>query len=694
MTSSRPSKPVIGGIIALLVILVGGAMLIGVYIHNERQRDLDDWAIRLGLQAETRVNAIEDWLATQAINLGELANNASLQLYLWQLTKREESEPTIEPAQLSYLRNLVLASAQRYGMSPDQQQPSIPANLPKHYDAGLALIDARQRHVVSTAGMPEIGAAFSAAIESALKDGRPSYSELVLDSHERVLIGIAVPVPVVLGAVDNWAYGGVVLGVFNAAHTLYPLLNSGVPITSSDQSLLITELDGQVLYLSPTLDGAIPTRKTLPMDRTRLAAAAAIASPGNFGEYRNYQGTEILSTSRPLRSTDWLLVQQVNASQALLESNRHRRFMLTTFSLLLFFIGATLVAAWWHGSSVRATHDADELRHKTRELEKQTELLHAVTDNAEAYVILMDAQQQVMFANARLADKLHTAPDELAGSSLSSVLGPANVQPMQAAIDALQSDGTTHHCTRKMVIANEERSFQCSLVPVDRIGESCNAILLVLQDVTELQRAQQKNASLMRRLVETLMHVVDLHDPNSAHHSSRMVEVANAIGHELKLNETDRRTLDLATSLANLGKIFVPREVLTKPEELTEAEQALVHRHVQFGTELLQDLDFEGPVLDTIAQKQEHLDGSGYPNGLAGDDILLTARILAVSNAFVALVSPRAYRQAVSIEAALDQLLRESGSKFDRHVVAALFHVAENRSDWTDWQDDANPENV
>jgi HD-GYP domain-containing protein (c-di-GMP phosphodiesterase class II) len=165
-----------------------------------------------------------------------------------------------------------------------------------------------------------------------------------------------------------------------------------------------------------------------------------------------------------------------------------------------------------------------------------------------------------------------------------------------------------------------------------------------------------------------------------------MVEVANAIGRELKLSETDRRTLDLAASLANLGKIFVPREVLTKPEELTEAEQALVHRHVQYGTELLQDLDFEGPVLDTIAQKQEHLDGSGYPNGLTGDDILQTARILAVSNAFVALVSPRAYRHAVNIEAALDQLLKESGSKFDRHVVAALFHVAENRSDWTDWQ--------
>ncbi len=686
MASSTNSKPVIGGIIALLVILVSGALLIGAYVNTERQRDLDDWAIRLGLQAETRVNAIEGWFNSHATDLSELANNASLQLYLWQLSKREHPTPSIEPAQLSYLRNLVVASAQRYGIVPDHQQ-SIPANLPKHYDAGLALIDARQRHVVSTAGMPEIGAAFSMAIKTALANGKPSYSQLVLDSQDRVLLGIAVPVPVVLGAEDNWAYGGVILGVVNAAHTLYPLLNSGVPMTTSDQSLLIAKRGDQVVYLSPTRDGASPTRKTLPMDRTRLAAAAALTNPGVFGQFRNYQGKEVLSASRALRSADWLLVQEVSAAQALLESNRHRRFMITSFSLLLFFIGATLVAAWWHGSSVRASHDADELRNKTRELEKQTELLHAVTDNAEAYVILMDAQQLVLFANARLAHTLSSSPDELSGSSLSAVLGPANAQPMQEAIDALQHDGSTHRCTRQMVIANEERSYQCSLVPVDQIGERCNAILLVLQDVTELQQVQQKHALLMRRLVDTLMHVVDLHDPNSAHHSSRMVDVANAIGRELKLNETDSRTLDLATSLANLGKIFVPREVLTKTSELTEAEQTLVHRHVQFGTELLQDLEFDGPVLDTIAQKQEHLDGSGYPNGLKGDDILLTARILAVSNAFVALVSPRAYRQAVSFEAALDLLLKECGNTFDRQVVAALFHVVENRSDWSEWQD-------
>jgi len=686
MPALKTGKPVIGGLLALLAMLVAGALLLNAYVHKERQRDLDHWAIRLGLIAETRVNSVEDWLGEQAQALGELANNASLQLYLWQLSKREEQKPTVEPAQLSYLRNLVLASAERYGFLPEAQQPDIPANLPKRYDAGLALIDARQRQVVSTTGMPEIGAAFRDAIKAALDTGKPVFSTLVTDAYDRVLLGIAVPVPVVLGAAqDDKTYGGVVFAVVSAQRALYPLLQAGVPLTPGNESLLVAERDQQVVYLSPTRDDGVPTRKTLPMDRTRLAAAAALRQPGAFGEYRNYRGQEVLATSRPLRSTPWLLLQEVNAAQALMESNSHRRFLVTAFSLLLFFFAAILVAAWRHGSSVRARHDAEALLDKTRELEKQTELLHAVTDNAEAYVILTDAEQQILFANARLAGKLQVAPEELVGNSLAGVLGPANVQPLADAIEALQTDGSIHHCAQQMVIAGERRSFQCSLVPVDRVGERYHAILLVLQDVTDLQRAEQKHATLMRKLVETLMHVVDLHDPNSANHSSRLVEVANAIGDELDLRPEDSRTLDLAASLANLGKIFVPREVLIKTSPLTEAEQTLLQRHVQFGTEMLADLEFEGPVVDTIAQKQEHLDGSGYPNGLKGDEILLTARILAVSNAFVALVSPRAYRGAVSIEEALERLLRDSGSKYDRHVVAALFHVAENRRDWSNW---------
>jgi PAS domain S-box-containing protein len=688
MSASGPGKSVIGGLIALLALLAAGAALINVYAQKERQRDLDAWAVRLGLIAENRVNALEERLQARAAALHELAGNASLQLYLWRLGKREEPASGAEPAQLSYLRNLLLSSAERYGFVPDGVQPDIPANLPKHHDTGLSLLDTELQPVLSTAGMPELDPAFVEAARTALNSGKPGFSELVADARERVLLGIAVPVPMVLGARDNGRWSGVVLGVASAQRSLYPLLDAGVPVTSSDESLLVTKRNGQVIYLSPTRDGATPTRKTRSLEQERLAASAALHRPGSFGEYLNYRGEPVLATSRRMRSTPWLLVQQVDARQALAESDSHRRFMVTSFSLLLFFFAAVLVAAWRHGSSVRARHDADSLRAKTRELEKQTELLHAVTDNVEAYVVLMDADQHVLFVNTGLADKLGVSAAQLTGNSLAAVLGPANLRTLADTLHATRRDGATHHCARQMVIDGEERSFQCSLTPVDHVGERYHAMLLVLHDVTELHDAERRHARLMRNLVETLMHVVDLHDPNSANHSSRVVEVANAVGRELRLDPDDMRTLDLAANLANLGKIFVPREVLTKTAPLSEAEHALLQKHVQFATEMLADLDFEGPVVTTIAQKQEHLDGSGYPAGLKGEQILLTARILAVSNAFVALLSPRAYRHAIGVQDALDQLLKESGSKYDRQVVAALFHAVENRGDWSDHQSD------
>jgi HD-GYP domain-containing protein (c-di-GMP phosphodiesterase class II) len=197
-----------------------------------------------------------------------------------------------------------------------------------------------------------------------------------------------------------------------------------------------------------------------------------------------------------------------------------------------------------------------------------------------------------------------------------------------------------------------------------------------------LHQAQQRHSRLLQNLVSTLVHVVDMHDPWSAHHSQRMVVVANAIGRELRLGKQERQTLELAATLANVGKIMIPREILVKTEPLTAAEHELLEKHVQHALELLENLNFEGPVLETIAQKQELLDGSGYPHGLRAEQMSLTGRILSVANVFVALTSPRAYRQGLSIRQAVGELMAGADVRYDRHVVAALFHVAENRKEW------------
>jgi len=132
--------------------------------------------------------------------------------------------------------------------------------------------------------------------------------------------------------------------------------------------------------------------------------------------------------------------------------------------------------------------------------------------------------------------------------------------------------------------------------------------------------------------------------------------------------------------------LYIPAEMLTNVEPLTEAEELRLRENTNHSVDILKDLEFDGPVIDFVQQKNECLDGSGYPKGLSGDDIFLESRILSVANAFVAMTSSRAYRSGKPIKEVLDVLMSEAGTRYDRQVIAALFHIAENHSDWVNWQ--------
>jgi len=119
---------------------------------------------------------------------------------------------------------------------------------------------------------------------------------------------------------------------------------------------------------------------------------------------------------------------------------------------------------------------------------------------------------------------------------------------------------------------------------------------------------------------------------------------------------------------------------------LTDEEERILQQHVVHTVDILKDLEFDGPVVEIIQQKNERSDGKGYPAGLAADNIMLEAKIISVANAFVAMSSARAYRPGLPINEVIDTLLEQADGAFDRNVIAALFHIAENRSDWKNWQ--------
>lgn len=669
---------------ALLALFIAiGIWFVFAYAAKERARDLQQWQVHLGLSADSRYDAVDRWLEAQFNNLHGLAVNGSMQLYLMQLASREQPrQGEIEPAQLSYIRNLVLVTADRGGFIEKSRAETVGANLPGQADVGLMLLDQDGKLILSTPGI-KLGREVENTVARVIKSREPAIQDIYLGDSGQPLLGFVVPVFPLQVSKKEAAPIAVLVGIKRARDELYPLLTRQIRTTQTDETLLVRREDGSAVYLSPLTDGSALLKKRLSLESQRLEAAFALMNPGAFGQMRDYRGMEVLVTSRAFMRAPWVLVQKIDAKEALKESDAHQRFVMTAFLLATLFVAAALVASWRHGSSVREHHAAEQLRIKSNELRSQAELLNSITDNIRDFIYIVDQDQHFMYVNKPLAEAWGLTPQDFVGKTLSSVLGSNVAQTIWSLASSALAGNESRIATDALQLQREvTRTYHSAAIPLLADVHHNKTVLVVSHDITVLQENQVRRDQLMRSLLATLMRAVDLHDPFTANHSSKTTQVALAIGREMDLGKQDMETLEMAANLANVGKLFVPKEILIKPEPLTDEEQQILHEHVNHSVAILSGLDFPGPVLETIAQKQEYIDGSGYPKGLHGDQMLLTAKILSVANAFVAMVNSRAYRTGMTMNAALDQMISETQTRHDRHVVAALFHVAENHPEW------------
>lgn len=680
--TAPPRRPFLVAGLTLAALVVAAVWAIFSYVDHERARDLRNWQARLDLIASDRAERIEQWLQNQHRVLQELSSNASLQLYLSQLQfERATADEDTEPAQLGYLRNLIRATALNHGFYRDTAtMAGIGADLPQAQPRGLGLVDGRGKLVVATPGMPPVDPVIATTVQRVLETGQPDLIDLHRGRNGAYLLGFASPVAPVKGVQTEARQVGAALGLRSPDEALFGLVTARTGMLEHDETLLVEQQGDSVVYLSPLADGTRPLERRLALTTPGLAGAIALRSPGRFAEAVDYAGTPVLMTSRAVAGTPWVLIQKTPAALVLKETNQRRRTLLATALLTLFLITAVLIATWWHGTSIRTRRLAAELAQRSRQLEAKSRLLHSITDNVRDFIFILDGQKRFLYANQPLADACGIDVTEFRGKTLAGVLGPATARQLERHCPG--NGAGTADLAVELDIGTSRRSYHCAGLRLPEEAGMAGARLLVLHDVTALQAVQRRHANLLRQLIQALVRAVDKHDPHSANHSARVTAVALAIGKAMELPAEDMQTLEMAASLANIGKLFVPKEILTKTGPLDDAEQTLLREHVQHALEMLKGLEFEGPVLETIAQKQEYMDGSGYPKGLAGEQILPTARILAVANAFVALVSPRAWRDAVPVPEALDRLLADSGTRYDRRVVAALLHIIENRPDW------------
>jgi PAS domain S-box-containing protein len=192
----------------------------------------------------------------------------------------------------------------------------------------------------------------------------------------------------------------------------------------------------------------------------------------------------------------------------------------------------------------------------------------------------------------------------------------------------------------------------------------------------DLFASNERLQALLKDVVEAMSRVVEVRDPYTQGHQERVAGLAVAIAEELGMDVAEIDGIDVAAHLHDLGKLSVPAEILTKPTALTDIEFQLIKEHSQAGYDILKDIGFARPVAEMVLEHHERLDGSGYPRGLKGDEIMLEARILAVADVVEAMASHRPYRPALSLEAAMAEV--SDASRFDPEVAGACVRLFES----------------
>ena len=196
------------------------------------------------------------------------------------------------------------------------------------------------------------------------------------------------------------------------------------------------------------------------------------------------------------------------------------------------------------------------------------------------------------------------------------------------------------------------------------------------EDITDYEAAREEVRMSYKRLeniidgvVITLAETVATKDPYTAGHQERVAKLATAIAIDLGLPKRKVKGITMAATVHDIGKIYVPAEILNKPGRLEEIEMSLIKMHAETGYGILKDIDFEEPIAEIVLQHHERLDGTGYPSGLKGESISSSARIIAVADVVEAMSSHRPYRPALGLESALDEITNNRKTLYDEEVV-------------------------
>jgi len=334
--------------------------------------------------------------------------------------------------------------------------------------------------------------------------------------------------------------------------------------------------------------------------------------------------------------------------------------------------------------------DITELVDAQEALKEKEKLYQTIVERVHDGIFILKGTSFI-FVNDRALEISEYSKDELYRTNAYDLLHPDDrMKVYEMGMHRLRGEKVPDIYSARIITKSKKvkyLEFSVSLITVG--GE--RAVLGAVRDITErkiqerkLRESYEKIYKILNQTVTSLASTVDFKDNYTGKHQERVTMLAMKIAEKLGLEEDKKKALQFASAMHDIGKLGIPTDILIKPSKLTDKEFEFIKLHPKIGSQIAKQIDFPWPVAEIIYQHHERLDGSGYPRGLTGNQILEEARILAVADVVEAMCSPRPYRPAFDINTALEEIEKNKGKLYDPEVVDACISLFKNEEFYLD----------
>lgn len=312
-----------------------------------------------------------------------------------------------------------------------------------------------------------------------------------------------------------------------------------------------------------------------------------------------------------------------------------------------------------------------------RKLKERETWLSTLLRNIREGVIALDSQDRVTFLN------LHA--EKLTGWNQAEALD----KPLIEVLPRADVPGPTLDKTREITLFKKGGgSFPAEIIRSNfHLEDSTHGSILLFRDITERKQSEEeirqgwgKLRQALEGAIRAIATTIEIKDQYTAGHQRRVSRLSCAIAEELGMPIHQVEGIKVAGDIHDIGKIYVPTEILSKPGDLSSMEFAIIKMHPQLGFDILKKIDFPWPIAQIVLQHHERIDGSGYPNGLKKDDILIESRIISVADTVEAMSSHRPYRPALSFEEAMEEIQKNRGLLYDAEIVDTCLKILKEKN--------------